>query len=259
MAIRLQTADRLLLAAALVLLSAGIRANDFYIGQFIVDDRRVNAQDPHIMHYRIAHDDPGLLHSQLKERIRTTARSHEDVTFSLNGYPVAALPRPGRKQLDPSFLVDYLQPQIQALKARIEERYGPRPSPDELEQFVFDHIEKKNLAHGFDVASIVAGSRSGDCTEHAVLLAALLRLYDYPARIIIGVFISLQDPVSGYGHAWAEYHGEAGWTGIDGTRIDTAVGAHYIPLGVIEDESAAYRLAVLGTLRHLSIDRIVIE
>ena len=84
-------------------------------------------------------------------------------------------------------------------------------------------------------------------------------MYDYPARTVIGVFVSLGDPVLAYGHAWSEYYSDIGWAGIDGTRIDKSVGAHYIPLRVVGDESIAYRMAVVSTLRYLSIDRIVLE
>ena len=84
-------------------------------------------------------------------------------------------------------------------------------------------------------------------------------MYGYPARTVIGIFVSLQDPVLAYGHAWTEYYGDTGWVGIDGTRIDKTVGAHYIPLGVIRDESIGYRMAVLRALSYLSIEKIVVE
>jgi hypothetical protein len=255
----LRAGTLLFMSAAITSGPAGAAGNDFYIGQFAVEDARSDPQYPHTLHYHIVHDDPGLLQAQLAGRVDAPRRSQNGFSFNLNAYPVALTPPVDRGHLASSFLIDYTQPSIQALRDRIEQRYGPNPSPGELEQFVFEHVEDKNYAHGFDVASIVAQSQSGDCSEHAVLLTALLRMYKHPARTIIGIFVSLQDPVVAYGHAWTEYYGDAGWTGIDGTRIDNTVGAHYIPLAVIGDESIAYRMAVVGALRYLSIDRIVVE
>jgi len=262
----LSAAGGLLRAGTLLFMSAVLTSgpadavgNDFFIGQFVVEDARSAPQHRHTLHYHIVHHDPGLLLEQLADRVNAPRRSHNGVSFNLSAYPVAQTPPADSSHLDSSFLIDYTEASIQALRHRIEYRYGPHPSPGELEQFVFEHIEDKNYAHGFDVASIVAQSQSGDCSEHAVLLTALLRMYKYPARTIIGIYVSLQDPVVAYGHAWTEYHDDSGWSGIDATRIDNTVGVHYIPLSVISDESIAYRMALVGALRYLSINRIVVE
>lgn len=238
---------------------AGAAGEELFIGQIAVQDARGAAHARQTLHYRIVHDDPELLQSGLARWIAAPGRSGNGVSFSLDSYPVTRLPEADASHLASSFLIDYREPAIQELRGPIESRYGSRPLPGELEQFVYDYIGDKNSARSFDVASVVARSRAGDCSEHAVLLTALLRMYGYPARTVLGIYISLQEPVMGYGHAWAEYRDDAGWIGIDGTRIDDSVGAHYIPLGVIRDESIAYRLAVLGVLRNLSIDRITVE
>lgn len=52
---------------------------------------------------------------------------------------------------------------------------------------VHDHIQKKNLGVGFATASEVVRTRQGDCTEHAVLLAAALRAAGIPSRVVSGV------------------------------------------------------------------------
>ncbi|MEN8205482.1 MAG: transglutaminase-like domain-containing protein [Pseudomonadota bacterium] len=239
--------------------SACAAGNDLFIGQVVVEDARATPRSRHALHYRIDHDDPEFLASQLAGWIAAPGHNGDGVSFSLDAYPVTRTPVADDSHLDSSFVIDYTEPSIQELRDQIASRYGAHPSPGELEQFVYEYIEDKNVARGFDVASIVAQSRAGDCTEHAVLLTALLRMYGYPARTVMGIFVSLQEPVMGYGHAWAEYRGDAGWIGIDGTRIDDSVGAHYIPLGVIRDESIAYRMAVVGVLHSLSIDRITVE
>jgi hypothetical protein len=258
--------DRMLPAMAVLLTvavsacePAGAAGDSPFIGEFAVEDERIAALPRQALHYRITHNDPERLASYLAEWIPTPVRRGSDISFSLDAYPVTQGPEVDGSHLASSFLIDYTEPSVQELRALIETRYGPRPSPGDLERFVYESIEDKNSARGFDVASVVAQSRTGDCSEHAVLLTALLRMYGYPARTVLGIFVSLQEPAKGYGHAWVEYRAESGWTGIDGTRIDDSVGMHYIPLGVIRDESIAYRLGIVGLLHGLSIDRIRVQ
>lgn len=253
-------------AAALLLLTVFAAAESatgadskLFIGEIAVEDARATARPGQTLHYTIMHDDPERLKSRLTGWVADPGSSGDGVTISLDAYPVTQTPEANSRHLASTFLIDYTEPSIQGLRKHIEIRYGPHPAPAELEQFVYEHIKDKNLARGFDVASIVARSRAGDCSEHAVLLTALLRMYGYPARTVLGIFVSLQEPVMGYGHAWTEYRSKAGWIGVDGTRIDDSVGAHYIPLGVIRDESIAYQLAIVGVLHNLSIARITVE
>ena len=58
---------------------------------------------------------------------------------------------------------------------------------DTLRALVARHLSNKNLATAFGSASLAAQSRSGDCTEHAVLLAALLRAHGIPSRVASGL------------------------------------------------------------------------
>jgi transglutaminase-like putative cysteine protease len=64
----------------------------------------------------------------------------------------------------------------------------------------------------------VADSKEGDCTEFAVLTAALCRAMGIPARIVVG--IAYVDEFMGYenvfgGHAWTEAYIGNRWVGLD--------------------------------------------
>ena len=249
----------MLLLAVLAVGPVTAAGNNLFIGQFPVEDARIPSHDRQVLHYQIVHDDPGLLQAQLANWIGKPKLVQDGVSFSMGGYPVVSTPAADDRHLAASFLIDYTEPAIQALVEDIESRYGYQPSPGELEQFVHDFIADKNSAHGFDVASMVAKSAAGDCTEHAVLLTALLRMYNYPARAVTGIYVSLQEPVLAYGHAWTEYYGDKGWTGVDGTRITETVGAQHVPLSVVRDESIVYRLSLISTLQSHSIDRIIVK
>ena len=56
-----------------------------------------------------------------------------------------------------------------------------------LEKFVHDYINRKNYSRAFSSAAEVVQTREGDCTENAVLLAALCRARGIPARVAIGL------------------------------------------------------------------------
>ena len=233
--------------------------NKLFIGQIRVQDDRAASADSPLLRYRILHQNPAGLQARLAGRIDRLEPVEGGVAFSLRAYPAAAAPVAHEQHRAASFLIDFTEPAIQALAAPIEQRYGEQPSPGELEQFVYDYIMDKNSAHGFDVASMVATTRAGDCTEHAVLLTALLRMYGYPARTVTGFYVSLEEPVLAYGHAWTEYYADDGWTGLDGTRISDRVSAQHVPLGVVEDESIAYALGLVDTIQMLAIDRVIVE
>jgi hypothetical protein len=91
-------------------------------------------------------------------------------------------------------------------------------------RFVYRFIKKKDLDVGFASASEVARNKEGDCTEHGVLLTALLRANGIPARAATGL-IYVDDfegsqGIFGY-HMWAQalltIDGKARWVDLDGT------------------------------------------
>jgi hypothetical protein len=90
-----------------------------------------------------------------------------------------------------------------------------------IEAFVADYIEDKNLSIGYASAAEVADSRQGDCTEHAVLAAALCRAVGIPAQVVTGIayvkeFAGVKDTFGG--HAWVQAYvgGDKGkWVGLD--------------------------------------------
>lgn len=67
-----------------------------------------------------------------------------------------------------------------------------------LRQAARMHITKSDLATGFASASEVVRSQTGDCSEYAVLLCALLRADNIPARVCSGlVYVEKHGQVEG--------------------------------------------------------------
>lgn len=87
-----------------------------------------------------------------------------------------------------------------------------RQKISKMVHFVDEHIAQKSLDRGYATALATLESRSGDCTEHSVLLSALLRAIGIPTRIVDGV-IAFDDNKGTIGgsvgyHEWVEAYVE---------------------------------------------------
>jgi hypothetical protein len=119
--------------------------------------------------------------------------------------------------------------EIKKLAAKAVKDAGDDPAAkaEACRRFVFRYIRKKNLTVAFASASEVARSREGDCTEHGVLLTALLRANGIPARAVVGLIYADQfagsKAIFGY-HMWAQallnIDGKPRWVDLDGTLPD---------------------------------------
>ncbi len=115
----------------------------------------------------------------------------------------------GAKALRPSSFIDHTDERIVELWHLATEGVEPEPKAraKAIRKFVYSYISSKNLDVGFATASETARAREGDCSEHAVLMAALLRADGIPARVATGLIYADQflnsDGVFGY-HMWTQ-------------------------------------------------------
>lgn len=100
------------------------------------------------------------------------------------------------------------------------ERASPAARAEELRRLVVRHLRSKDLGTALGTAGQAAASRSGDCTEHAVLLAALLRAEGIPSRVAIGLIYAERfagrEDLFGY-HMWTQAFGGGRWIDLDAT------------------------------------------
>ena len=148
--------------------------------------------------------------------------------------------------LEPSFVIDYDEPVFETSLQELAQSHGGEPTTDQLIEFVHDFISDKNYSRGFDLASRVASSREGDCTEHAVMLTALSRAIGRPARVVAGVLlVSGQDRQLGFGHAWTEIYDDGRWQIADATlpqRQAPGLTVFYVPTISLENEGPGYTM-----------------
>jgi len=124
---------------------------------------------------------------------------------------------------------------------------------------------------GFATASEVARTREGDCTEHAVLLAAMLRADGIPARVASGlVFVDSfagRENIFGY-HMWTQAlvedeSGQPRWLDLDATLPPrTPFDASHITLSTStleEGGSSNALIALVPLLGRLEIEIVSAE
>jgi len=96
-----------------------------------------------------------------------------------------------------------------------------------LERAARSRIARPGFSQAFDTAADVIRSGEGDCTEHAVLLAAMARARGIPARVAIGLVYHKQSFVY---HMWTELYLEGRWTAMDATLAQGGIGAAHLKL-----------------------------
>ncbi len=95
-----------------------------------------------------------------------------------------------------------------------------------IEDFVAKYIKNVSFSVGYASATEVASSKRGDCSEFAVLCAALCRAVGIPARVTVGVaYVNDFEGKTGFGgHAWTEAYIGDKWVGLDSAFKAGALG-----------------------------------
>jgi hypothetical protein len=157
----------------------------------------------------------------------------------------------------------YLQSDDPALAAKAREVVEGRAKDSYeaaklLERWVFENVTGKVFDRGFASAKEVFRDRAGDCTEHAVLLAAMLRAVGIPSRAANGVtYMEMQpgEPQMFY-HMWTEgWFGK--WVPLDATLAGEFVDACHLRLSVSDMSEMSSEAGFLGILQ--TIGRLKVE
>lgn len=130
--------------------------------------------------------------------------------------------QPDQKYLKSSTILNHEDPVVRkAYEMARSTMSQSDPTPMEiasrLRTFVNLTVDTKDLSVGFATASDVARTKQGDCTEHAVYLAALLRAGGIPSRCVSGLVYADQfaghEGIFGY-HMWTQ-----AWIPGDGEQV----------------------------------------
>ncbi|MEQ8788114.1 MAG: transglutaminase family protein [Pirellulaceae bacterium] len=141
-----------------------------------------------------------------------------------------ASPPPTEADLKPNALIQSDDPKILALADEAAPREkDPWKVALALEEFVDDYIDKTNFSVALATAAEVAQTHRGDCTEHAMLLAALCRARKIPARLAVGLVYFPQGDAGAFAyHMWTEVWIDDRWIPIDATLAQGGIGAAHL-------------------------------
>lgn len=114
---------------------------------------------------------------------------------------------------------------------------------ENLTRFVYGKMKHKNLDIAFATASEAARTLEGDCTEHAVLLAALARAKGLPARGVLGMVAmpgSYDHGTITFGyHMWTQIYVNNRWMDFDAALNQPRPDATHIALGISDLSDSA--------------------
>jgi len=127
-----------------------------------------------------------------------------------------------------------------------------------LESYVDNYMKETNFSVAMATAAEVAQTRRGDCTEHAVLLAALCRARGIPARVAVGLVYFERKGAGAFAyHMWTEVWINDRWIPIDATLGKGGIGAAHLTLSesnLKDGGSLAALLPVLQVIGDLKLE-----
>lgn len=187
--------------------------------------------------------------STAQQSVKPLGNGKARVTVDLSAKPQAARDdQPTDAHLASSIMVDHEDEVVSKLAKRATAKQKKDADAVQLakacKRFVTRHINGVSLSVGDGTASEAARTREGDCTECAVLLAALLRANGIPSRCVNGLVYSEDDFVGQkdvfvyhmWTQAWIAPGGDEGgnqegyWLDLDSAMWHYSAG--HIALGV---------------------------
>ncbi len=237
---------------------------EVFVQTIVSPDRKIeNPRAARRLKFRLEMDDDEILATLPQGGCQKTLEKGPGfaVLETIAAEPAACPKRPVKAEGMEAFLKasTYLDKDDAKVKELAEKAAGSEEdslaAARKIEKWVCDNIKKKNFGVGFATASEVARNLEGDCSEHAVLLAAMCRAAGIPSRVLAGVvyadFLATRErpDVGGFGfHMWAEV-----WVG-EWVALDATIGAGYadathiaLARSGLESESSMFELVPIGT------------
>jgi transglutaminase-like putative cysteine protease len=167
--------------------------------------------------------------------------------------------------LKPSTYLQVQDPSIvQLARQAVDDVNDAAEAVRRIEAFVAGYIKEKDLSVGYASAAEVAKTKQGDCTEHAVLAAALCRAAGIPAKVVTGLayvqeFAGVKNCFGG--HAWTAAYVGGHWIALDAAFRGTGRGGYdagHIALAM-GDGGAGDFFAIATRLGQFTIEKITVN
>jgi transglutaminase-like putative cysteine protease len=180
-------------------------------------------------------DDPRTLFAQdVRQQVKNVKKNSIELHVRAQGHS-GVVPGPGDVKAEYLKSCYFINCDDARVKSYAREAAGTATEPWKkalrIERWVHDNMQNKNFTEAFATADHVAKTLEGDCTEHAVLAAAMCRAVGVPSRTAIGLVYLEKGGVPYMGfHMWAEVWVNGIWTPIDATLGRGYVGAGHLKI-----------------------------
>jgi len=241
--------------------------SDFFNNLFVNSPRKITkAQAATTLEYTISSRSADVQFSQTPEQ-RVSALDDGSISLKISpidnlqgSFPYAGTDLELIKSLAPNAWVQNTDEKIMSLaKKAVTKANSAAQAAQMLENFVRQYIENKTLSVGYASALQVLQSRSGDCTEHALLLVAMLKAVGIPARVASGVVyvdqFSHREQVF-IPHAWAQAYIEGQWVSYDAAL--TGFNSGHIQLAQGDGDPKNF-FSLINTLGNFEIEKIAVN
>jgi transglutaminase-like putative cysteine protease len=213
-----------------------VAAPEILVSTFVQPDRaipRVESCVTATLRLRAKNGELPALPSAGSQRV-ATASGVATLTIDVND----SLPAPPADVDDPGYLAP--SPMVQSEDSLVRKLAqsavrgagpGTLDRAEALRAFVHRLISSKGLDTAFATAAETAKTRTGDCSEHAVLLCAMLRAQGIPARVAVGLVYADSflghEGIFGW-HLWTQALIDGRWVDLDATLSRRYHAAHVL-------------------------------
>jgi len=132
-----------------------------------------------------------------------------------------------------------------------------------IEAFVANYIKRFDLSVGYASAAEIVASKQGDCTEFAVLTAALCRAVGIPSKVVSGIaYVDDWAGLKGFGgHAWTQAYVGDKWLDLDSAFKSAGLGGYdagHIALAIGNGNPEGF-FNLVNTMGQFKIDKVMIK
>lgn len=213
---------------------------DIGITQLIRLNRRIpQPSQSKLVVYKITlpgDDDPGTAFPRdNRQQVKSVKGKTIELEVRAVRQPPAQAPEDAKvndEYLKSNYFINSADAKVKELAAKaVGGETDPWKKAQRIERWVKNNMKVQNFTEAMATADHVAKTLEGDCTEHAMLAAAMCRAVGVPSKVAVGLVYVDQPkgPVLGF-HMWTEAWVRGEWVPIDATLGQGSIGAAHIKI-----------------------------